>query len=223
MTEATDKIKDKIRKLLAKADNTACTVEEAKAFNDKAFELMAQYNLDRAMLKEKEDSILRTHMTLTVQVRPWSAAVLHALCKLYYCKWYYNRQGRSDIVTILGEEQNVAVTHALAVMILRAVQQQARVTGGGRSFMTGAGHEIYTRAEELILENKKTMDKVNAREQMNALVVVEDAGNEDYMRELTGGRIKKAKKSKPKVNNSAAYGAGREFGSSLPLRQGVLK
>lgn len=222
MVEATESVKDKIRKLLAKGDNTAVTVEEAKAFNDKAFELMAKYNLDRAMLVVG-DKATRTHRELQVVVRPWSNAILHAVCDLYMCRWFYHRRGRMDTITMVGEETSLAVAHYVAVLILRAVQQQARATGGGRSFMTGAAIVIRDRVKQMMLENKKTMDAVNARSQMNALVVVEDTENQEYVDKLTGGTLKKAKSGKAKIANVRGFLDGQEFGKSLPLRQGQLE
>lgn len=221
MTEASESMKERIRKLLAKADNTAVTVEEAKAFNDKAFELMAKYNLDRAMLVTEEKTS-RTHKELQVVVRPWSASILHAVAELYICKWFYVRHGRMDTITLVGEETTVTVAHAIAVMILRAVQQEARRTGGGRSFMTGAAIAIRNRVRDLVLENKKTMDRVNAAGQMNALVVVDDAENTEYIERLVG-KVKVKKGGKAKVNDAAALAAGHAFGQSLPLRQGQLR
>jgi len=41
---------DKVRKLLAKAEDPACTPAEAAALNDKAAELIAKYGVDRALL-----------------------------------------------------------------------------------------------------------------------------------------------------------------------------
>ncbi len=45
---------DKVRKLLAKAENPACTPAEAEAFNLKAAELIAKYGVDRALLAEAD-------------------------------------------------------------------------------------------------------------------------------------------------------------------------
>ncbi len=222
MTEATESMKDKIRKLLAKADNTAVTVEEAKSFNDKAFELMAKYNLDRAMLVTEEKTS-RTHKELQVVIRPWSNAILHAVADLYMCKWFYRRNGRMDTVILVGEETTVTVAHAISVMILRAVQQESRRTGGGRSFMTGAAFSIQRRVQDIQLESKKTRDMADARTQMNALIVMDQAENKAYIDELTGGKLKVAKASKAQVRSALDYMAGHEFGESLPLRQGQIK
>lgn len=220
MTEVTDTIKDKIRKLLAKADNTACTVEEAKAFNDKAYELMAKYNLDRAGVAEKEESITRTHRDLQVLKRPWSSAILHGITHLYYCKWYFTRlNSRMDTITIVGEENNVAVCHAIAVMILRAVQQEARRTGDGRSFMTGAAHSIMTRCLEL-----RPRPSISAPSTGNALMVLsnsEDEGNKAYIEQKVG-RLQKARQSQARISSATGFAAGSAFGKTLPLTRNLL-
>jgi Protein of unknown function (DUF2786) len=49
-----DAVLDKVRKLLAKAEDPACTPEEAAAFNDKAAELIAKYGVDRALLAARD-------------------------------------------------------------------------------------------------------------------------------------------------------------------------
>ena len=46
----TDTMLEKVRKLLAKAEDPGCTPAEAAAFNDKATELIAKYGVDRALL-----------------------------------------------------------------------------------------------------------------------------------------------------------------------------
>jgi hypothetical protein len=43
-------MQEKVRKLLAKAEDPGCTKEEAAALNDKAAELIAKYGVDRALL-----------------------------------------------------------------------------------------------------------------------------------------------------------------------------
>lgn len=49
-----DAILSKVRKLLAKAEDPACTVAEAEAFTAKATELIARYGVDRALLAARD-------------------------------------------------------------------------------------------------------------------------------------------------------------------------
>jgi Protein of unknown function (DUF2786) len=48
----TDTILEKVRKLLATAEDPACTLDEAAAFTDKAAQLIAKYGVDRALLAQ---------------------------------------------------------------------------------------------------------------------------------------------------------------------------
>lgn len=55
MTEPTeDRLLERVRKLLAKAESPACTPAEAEAFTAKAMELIAQYGIDEALLTAKD-------------------------------------------------------------------------------------------------------------------------------------------------------------------------
>jgi hypothetical protein len=49
-TDAGSRLLDRVRKLLAKAEDDSCTPPEAQALTAKAAELMAKYGIDRAML-----------------------------------------------------------------------------------------------------------------------------------------------------------------------------
>ncbi len=230
MTEVTDSMKERIRKLLLKADNVGCTVAEAEAFNKKAHDLMARYNLDRATVIGKAETIIRTHKELQVLLRPWANSILHGICKLYYCKWFYTRGlGRGpDTITIVGEESNVAVCHAVSVMVLRAVQQEARSTRLGRSFMTGAGASIYSRCCQMATSIMIATDDVPKQltaGQSTALVAYtgnEDQDNKAYIEDLIGGKLK-TKKSTPRVKSSLGFVKGQAFGNTVNLKGNLLR
>jgi hypothetical protein len=53
----TDTMLEKVRKLLAKAEDPGCTPAEAAALNDKAAELIAKYGVDRALLAASSPEI----------------------------------------------------------------------------------------------------------------------------------------------------------------------
>lgn len=218
-------IKEKIAKLLAKADNTATTVEEAQAFNAKAYELMERYNLERSQVDERPEDIKRTHRELQVLKRPWSSMVLNGLTHLYFCKWVFTRiSDRMDKITIVGEESNVAMCHAIAVMVLRAVQTEARVTGGGRSFMTGAGNVIAQRCYDMRPVNR--IAQGTSVGTGNALMVLNDSelrANAEYVMQLFGGKIRAAKPSRARISSSDGFSRGAAFGASVNLKANLLR
>lgn len=222
-----ESIKRKIAALLAKANNTAATEAEAEAFNTKAHELMAKYNIARAEL-EKSEEAKRNHVTLTVQLRPWSSYVLAGICKLYYCRYFSRQVGRQHEITIVGEEQNVAVAHAIAVMVLRSIQTAARQSGDGRSFMTGAGITVYRRCEEMYshAHHPKISQETpqQAVGEANSLVVLsrrEDDDNQKYIADLVGP-LRQRRSTGAKVSSLDGFTRGQAHGKTVQLRRNLL-
>jgi len=81
-TESPDRLLDRVRKLLAKAEAEGVTAAEAQALTAKAAELMAKYGIDRALLAatrpdtdEPADRIVTVH-------NPWARVQAHLLCGL---------------------------------------------------------------------------------------------------------------------------------------------
>lgn len=227
-----DNMIKKIEALLAKANNTACTEEEAQAFNAKAHELMVKYNISRATLQEAGKKVERGHMTLEVQRRPWSESVLMGITKLYYCTWYSTSKGRSHVITIVGEKQNLAMCHAIAVMVLRSIQQAARLNGGGRSFMTGAGSEVYRRCAEMYaaahsstLVSASPAPGLITRAQSGALVALdtqERTENREYLASILKVNLKPARSTGPQIRDINSYRDGVAHGKTVQLRRNLL-
>src|SRR5487761_55154 len=69
---------DRVRKLLAKAEDEGCTPEEAEALTAKAADLMARYGIDRA-LRPETDSVGDRVFDLG---NPWAAVKAHLLAGL---------------------------------------------------------------------------------------------------------------------------------------------
>jgi len=82
----TDTMLEKVRKLLAKAEDPGCTPAEAEALNDKAAELIAKYGVDRALLAAAApdtdpvgDRVVAVHAPYALDKSGLLATVAHAL------------------------------------------------------------------------------------------------------------------------------------------------
>jgi hypothetical protein len=73
---------DRVRKLLAKAEDEGCTPDEAEALTRKAAELMARYGIDRALLGAARPETDRPANRMVDLPRPWSAVKGHLLAGL---------------------------------------------------------------------------------------------------------------------------------------------
>jgi len=81
-TETPGKLLDRIRKLLAKAEDESVTPPEAQALTAKAAELMAKYGIDRALLavaKPETDAPASRFIDIA---NPWGRVKAHLLCGL---------------------------------------------------------------------------------------------------------------------------------------------
>jgi hypothetical protein len=80
--EASDKLLDRVRKLLAKAEADGVTPEEAQALTAKAAELMAKYGIDRALLAaDRPETDQPSSRVLDID-NPWARVKAHLLCGL---------------------------------------------------------------------------------------------------------------------------------------------
>ncbi len=82
LTDAPERLLDRVRKLLAQAEDDAVTPAEAQAFTAKAAELMAKYGIDRALLAaEQPDTDQPANRILDID-NPWAREKAHLLCGL---------------------------------------------------------------------------------------------------------------------------------------------
>jgi hypothetical protein len=80
--EAPDRLLDRVRKLLAKAEADGVTAEEAQALTAKAAELMAKYGIDRALLAAARPETDTPDNRIVEIYNPWARVQAHLLCGL---------------------------------------------------------------------------------------------------------------------------------------------
>jgi hypothetical protein len=82
LTDAPERLLDRVRKLLAQAEDDAVTPAEAQAFTAKAAELMAKYGIDRALLAaDRPETDQAANRILDID-NPWAREKAHLLCGL---------------------------------------------------------------------------------------------------------------------------------------------
>jgi hypothetical protein len=81
-TEASSRLLDRVRKLLAKAEDESVTPPEAQALTAKAAELMAKYGIDRALLAADQPETDRPASRMLDIDNPWARVKAHLLCGL---------------------------------------------------------------------------------------------------------------------------------------------
>jgi Protein of unknown function (DUF2786) len=81
-SEAPDRLLDRVRKLLAKAEDESVTPPEAQALTAKAAELMAKYGIDRALLAAARPETDAPSSRMVEIDNPWGRVKAHLLCGL---------------------------------------------------------------------------------------------------------------------------------------------
>ncbi|MEV7231523.1 MULTISPECIES: DUF2786 domain-containing protein [Polymorphospora] len=144
-----DAILAKVRKLLAKAEDPACTAAEAEAFTAKATELIARYGVDRALLAARDPATDPVGDRVLDLLAPYAldkAGLLAAVATALRCRCVRRRVGSgfamhlfgfgSDLerVDLLFTSLLVQAAHGLAAADVPAGEQPAAFR---RSWLAG--------------------------------------------------------------------------------------
>jgi hypothetical protein len=121
-TEASDRLLDRVRKLLAKAEAEGVTPAEAQALTAKAAELMAKYGIDRALLAARQPETDQPASRLVDIYNPWARVQAHLLCGLaaaMRCQCILLPSGDGDQrVHIFGYASDIERTDVLYTSVL---------------------------------------------------------------------------------------------------------
>ena len=149
---------DRVRKLLAKAEDEGCSPAEAEALTAKATELMARYGIDRALLGALRPETDRPADRVFTLDNPWGDVKRHLLAGLataLRCQCVQTRSAEGTRLHVFGytsdlERADILFT-SLLVQMARALAKQAVPGQGGearawrRSWMLGFATAVVTR------------------------------------------------------------------------------
>ncbi|MEV0069870.1 MULTISPECIES: DUF2786 domain-containing protein [unclassified Amycolatopsis] len=130
---------ERIRKLLAKAEDPAVTAEEAELYNTKAAELIARYGIDNAMLAaagQGSDDIAVLKIPIENPYSRDKASLLTNIAYPMRCRTLLHRVGQGvDAVTVFGFKSDLGRVELLFTsLLLQASTQLTRVRPDDRVF-----------------------------------------------------------------------------------------
>jgi len=120
-SEAPDRLLDRVRKLLAKAEAEGVTAAEAQALTAKAAELMAKYGIDRALLAATQPETDKPSDRIVEIYNPWGRVQAHLLCGLaaaLRCQSILVTAGSGLRVHIFGYDSDLERTDVLYTSVL---------------------------------------------------------------------------------------------------------
>ena len=226
MTEEMDrKIKDRIRKLLAKARGTE-NEAEALAFLQKATEMLQEYNLHEADLGSAEANEPLTHRIISsVDWNPWWISMIQSLSKLYFGGIFITQEiykGKlRRAVAICGRPHNLDIVESMYEYLETTTKRLAAEYSKDRKFRLdfekGCGMRISSRilsmAKEAIDPPAGLVTDETAKN-LPALYKTELELASDFIFGFTGNN--KARRSGHKTG-SHATAAGRAAGDRVNL------
>jgi len=164
-----DAILDKVRKLLAKAEDPACTPAEAEAFTAKAAELIAKYGVDSALLAAADPTVDPVGDLVIEVLAPYAldkCTLLAGVAEALRCRsvrrqgweqrgWYERRKTFS--MHLFGHETDLRRTEVLFTSLLvqasyalvaATVPEWENVAAYRRSWFAGYTFAIVARLRE---------------------------------------------------------------------------
>jgi hypothetical protein len=145
-----DDLLDRVRKLLAKAEDEGCPAAEAEALTAKAAELMARYGIDRAVLGSLRPETDKPTDRVFTLGSPWGDVKRHLLAGLataLRCQCVQTRTASGTRLHVFGyasdlERADILFTSLLVQMARGLAQQPVPGYGGAarawrRSWMLG--------------------------------------------------------------------------------------
>jgi Protein of unknown function (DUF2786) len=120
-TEAPERLLDRVRKLLAKAEAEGVTVAEAQALTGKAAELMAKYGIDRALLAATRPETDKPDNRIVEIYNPWAriqAHLLYGLAAALRCQCILLPARTGQRVHIFGYASDIERAEVLYTSVL---------------------------------------------------------------------------------------------------------
>lgn len=153
---------DKVRKLLAQAEDPAATPEEAQAFTAKAQQLMSKYAIDLAMVTDPEriGRVVQRGWRLDPPYAGRKVSLVNAVSRANDCRAVYtDLNGGSKSIEVVGFPADVDWVQALSASLelqmmtaLAATRRRKPPAVHGRTFavgfVDGFVHEVSSRLQQ---------------------------------------------------------------------------
>lgn len=221
--KSSESIVDKVRKLLALADQNANGNEHERNVAMRfALELLAKHNLTVAQVQGPSLGIQIEEMGANFKLDPWIRYVLSAACKLYYTRYYISSYFdwvtycRKKVPVFVGTTENLEVTIEMAHRLIYSIRIESnrlyRTEYERRSFRLGAAIKVCQRATDLVAAEKQHSNESSG----TSLTLVRnrlERANEEWMRKKNLGTFK----SRAVYYDPEAYDDGTAYGDQVQL------
>lgn len=228
MDEVNEKVINRLKKMLALANNAGATEGERDAALQQSYTLLAKYNLTMAQVDQHNNTPeeAREAQKATFPVYPWARQIANQVAGLFFCKYYYMKLGVGKQAThvFIGKESNAATAQYMAEFVVRSVMREAAKMYGSaiapeaRNFAVGVVSKLWDRIREIkaSFNKKQEVETTGTALVLASLYESEAKANASWLEQL-GVKLKAGVNRQKGVTDSDAYVAGREFGAKVSL------
>lgn len=232
MSDDTTRIIDRVRKMLALANDAGATEGERENAIRMAHKILAKHNLSMAQVEAsgKTEEKRGVHRAIFFG-RPWARACCTSIAELFFCKYVIAEGSMRHAVRVghyfIGKESN-AVTAAeiskfVVESILKESRKKARELGQpgsfARSFATGAAVSIVNRCVQIMNSSLDEKPETSTgKEIVLASVYAQEKEKNQAFTDSIMSTTKVAQRSK-RVGDG--YDEGIEYGKTVPLNRQV--
>lgn len=223
---------EKVKKLLNKAEDPACTTFEAEALNDKAAELIARYGIEAAMLTK--DDPAKTEKMVSLRMKfdsPYSNQKLnlaYAIAKAFRCQAIVLRElDKSAILRVIGYQSDVRRTeflfNHLAIqaqigMVLADSDKPAHEHAKAWRTSWYGGFIISVR-ERLEAMERKVVNEATTGDPGTALMVADRSAQ---VKNMFDQLYPKTRKLKSAGSRGTGWGSGADSGNRADIGHGRI-
>lgn len=229
MTDADDRMLDRIRKLLARAEHPATPPAEAEACSAKAAALMSRHLIDQAMLESRTPITSAPVTKIVVAEPPYAVAkavLLNEVAKSFgICVALGGETANGRRCTLVGFSSDIAMADLLFTSLLLQASTAMLAASGGRSnvkafrraFLFGYASAIGKRLREVSDDTRR--EAVTATPGTELVLVdrrerVDAAFAEQFPRIRT---------MRPTISSGNGLSAGNRAGAEADLSANTLK
>jgi hypothetical protein len=242
----TARILERIRKMLALANDSAASEGERDNAMRMAHATLAKYNLDLAMVekhqqqKKENSEEKRVHQPAAFYGRPWARHACQSIAALCFCHYLYvpATKAKDTRHYFIGRYSNAVSASLLAEYVVNSIMkegkrgQRQRQAGNEwfRSFSWGAAVSVGHRVTEILAQATKPAEPVSAPGAApgtpgTAIVLAdvyrdEQQANVEYVERTWGKARGRGRGGKSTVDYSA-MSEGREYGKKINLNRQV--
>lgn len=223
-----DKILDRVRKMMALANDSGATEAEREAALSHATALLQKHNLSmKDMPSEEAEGRLQSSVELTGDI--WIRTLCNSIAGLFFCNYFYQKtrtQAREGHFFV-GKESNAVTAMEMSVYLVKSIKREASKRYGsatsadGRSFCVGTLSSIRVRIQEMKQQGAKQDNGLSTGTSLVLadLYQTEKLANEKFL--ASQGVTVEIKKPRVSSVRSDSFSAGKTHGRTISLNRQV--